>query len=183
MAAIRTTIDEIVADEDAALVRRIEASAASGRWDVYASVAAVLGRFVALMLGALLVARRVSQVRAARRFAAARAAALQKTLDHARDGIAAFDAERRLIAVNPRFFRLTQLPESLAAPGTSAADFCRCEPLNSMPELVDVLFAQPDPSALQSIVTIGNRRLEIWQSRAIDGSLIVSCRPAAAANA
>ena len=180
MAVIRTTVDEIVADENAAVVRRIEAGAASERATVYIAIAAAIATFVALMLGALLAARRAHQIRAARRTAVARAAALQKTLDHARDGIAAFDAERRLIAANAHFFRFTQLPERLGAPGMPAEQFCRCAPPGSMPELGDALFAHPDPSSMQKVVLVGGRGLEIWQSRAIDGSLIVSCRPVAA---
>jgi CHASE3 domain sensor protein len=181
MAVIRNTVDAIVADENAALVRRIEASAAAERSTIRIAVAAVLGSFIALMLAALLVARRVRQIRTGRRAAAARAAALQKTLDHAHDGIAAFDAERRLIAFNPRFFRLMQLPEDLAVLGTPAAELCRNEPLRGSPELQAALFNHPDPSAGPSIVPLADRRLEVWQSRAIDGSLIVSCRALAPA--
>ncbi len=59
----------------------------------------------------------------ARREASARAVVQQAMLDNIRHGIALFDAEDRIVAVNRVLRRLLALPDELLAPGRHYADF------------------------------------------------------------
>jgi signal transduction histidine kinase len=118
MLAIRRTIDELIVDEQALLAARTAAADETESRTLRVAIATMLAALIALAIAQLLLGRRNSQLRRAQADAALKAGLLQATLDHTREGIAAWDAGGRLQAFNLRFFEQLKLPRELAAPGT-----------------------------------------------------------------
>jgi signal transduction histidine kinase len=118
MLAIRQSINELITDEQALLATRTPAADETEWRTLMVAIATMLAALVALAIAQLLLVRRNSQLRRAQADAALKAGLLQATLDHTREGIAAWDAGGRLQAFNRRFFEQLELPHELAAQGT-----------------------------------------------------------------
>jgi len=118
MLAIRRTIDELIADEQTLLASRTAAVDETEWRTLMVAIATMLAALFALAIAQLLLVRRNSQLRRAQADAALKAGLLQATLDHTREGIAAWDAGGRLQAFNQRFFEQLELPQEFAARGT-----------------------------------------------------------------
>ncbi len=118
MLAIRRTIDGLIADEQELLALRTAAADETEWRTLMVAMATMLAALFALAIAQLLLVRRNSQLRRAQADAALKARLLQATLDHTREGIAAWDAGGRLQAFNQRFFEQLELPPQLAAQGT-----------------------------------------------------------------
>jgi CHASE3 domain sensor protein len=118
MLAIRRTVDALIADEQALLDMRTVAADETEWRTVMVAIATMLAALIALAIAQLLLGRRNRQLRRAQADAALKAGLLQATLDHTREGIAAWDAGGRLQAFNHRFFEQLELPRELAAQGT-----------------------------------------------------------------
>src|SRR5262249_54740069 len=118
MLEIRRTVEALIADEQALLDVRTAAADETEWRTVMVAIATMLAALVALAIAQLLLVRRNSQLRRAQADAALKAGLLQATLDHTREGIAAWDAGGRLQAFNPRFFEQLELPHELPAPCT-----------------------------------------------------------------
>jgi CHASE3 domain sensor protein len=104
MLAIRRTIDELIADEQTLLASRTAAADETEWRTLMVAIATMLAALFALAIAQLLLVRRNTQLRRAQADAALKAGLLQATLDHTREGIAAWDAGGRLQAFNQRFF-------------------------------------------------------------------------------
>jgi signal transduction histidine kinase/CHASE3 domain sensor protein/CheY-like chemotaxis protein len=121
MLAIRRTIDALIADERALLAQRTEAADETEWRTLMVAIASMLAALLALAIAQLLLVRRNTQLRRAEADAALKAGLLQATLDHTREGIAAWDAGGRLQAFNLRFFDELGLPRKFAAQGMPLA--------------------------------------------------------------
>ena len=117
MLEIRRTVEALIADEQALLDVRTAAADETEWRTVMVAIATMLAALVALAIAQMLLVRRNRQLRRAQADAALKAGLLQATLDHAREGIAAWDAGGRLQAFNQRFFEQLELPRELAAQG------------------------------------------------------------------
>jgi signal transduction histidine kinase/DNA-binding NarL/FixJ family response regulator len=118
MAAIRRAVDELIADEQARLASRTAAADETEWRTLMVAIATMLAALGALAIAQLMLVRRNNQLHRAQAEAALKAGLLQATLDHTREGIAAWDAGGRLQAFNLRFFDQLELPRQLAAQGT-----------------------------------------------------------------
>ena len=123
----------------------------------------------ALIAGAILLAR-------AYRRAASSERLLQATLDSVREGVAAFDADRRLIAWNQTFSRMLKLPrrtlqrrEALPAGKTTEIDR-----FNDYFETLDAEVKQTGRAALMESKEADGRSLEIFHNPAEDGGSVTT---------
>ena len=123
----------------------------------------------ALIAGAILLAR-------AYRRAASSERLLQATLDSVREGVAAFDADRRLIAWNQTFSRMLKLPrrtlrrrEALPAGKTTEIDR-----FNDYFETLDAEVKQTGRAALMESKAADGRSLEIFHNPAEDGGSVTT---------
>ena len=123
----------------------------------------------ALIAGAILLAR-------AYRRAASSERLLQATLDSVREGVAAFDADRRLIAWNQTFSRMLKLPrrtlrrrEALPAGKTTEIDR-----FNDYFETLDAEVKQTGRAALMESKEADGRSLEIFHKPAEDGGSVTT---------
>ncbi len=92
MLAIRRTTDGLIADEQELLALRTAAADETEWRTLMVAMATMLAALFALAIAQLLLVRRNSQLRRAQADAALKARLLQATLDHTREGIAAWDA-------------------------------------------------------------------------------------------
>jgi len=123
----------------------------------------------ALIAGAILLAR-------AYRRAASSERLLQATLDSVREGVAAFDADRRLIAWNQTFSRMLKLPrrtlqrrEALPVGKTTEIDR-----FNDYFETLDAEVKQTGRAALMESKEADGRSLEIFHNPAEDGGSVTT---------
>jgi signal transduction histidine kinase/DNA-binding response OmpR family regulator len=119
MLAIRRISDQMINEEQTLLAARTAAADETEWRTLMVAIATMLAALAALALAQLLLVRRNAQLRGAEANAALKAGLLQATLDHTREGIAAWDASGRLQAFNLRFFEQLELPRELAAHGTT----------------------------------------------------------------
>ncbi len=123
----------------------------------------------ALIAGAILLAR-------AYRRAASSERLLQATLDSVREGVAAFDADRRLIAWNQTFSRMLKLPRRTlrrheALPAGKTAEIDR---FNDYFEILDAEIKQTGRAALMESKEADGRSLEIFHNPAEDGGSVTT---------
>ncbi|MGA3341517.1 MAG: CHASE3 domain-containing protein [Methylocella sp.] len=123
----------------------------------------------ALIAGAILLAR-------AYRRAASSERLLQATLDSVREGVAAFDADRRLIAWNQTFSRMLKLPRRTlqrreALPAGKTAEIDR---FNDYFETLDAEVKQTGRAALMESKEADGRSLEIFHNPAEDGGSVTT---------
>ena len=123
----------------------------------------------ALIAGAILLAR-------AYRRAASSERLLQATLDSVREGVAAFDADRRLIAWNQTFSRMLKLPRRTlqrceALPAGKTAEIDR---FNDYFETLDAEVKQTGRAALMESKAADGRSLEIFHNPAEDGGSVTT---------
>src|SRR5208337_4433569 len=123
----------------------------------------------ALIAGAILLAR-------AYRRAASSERLLQATLDSVREGVAAFDADRRLIAWNQTFSRMLKLPRRTlqrceALPAGKTAEINR---FNDYFETLDAEVKQTGRAALMESKEADGRSLEIFHNPAEDGGSVTT---------
>jgi len=123
----------------------------------------------ALIAGAILLAR-------AYRRAASSEHLLQATLDSVREGVAAFDADRRLIAWNQTFSRMLKLPRRTlqrreALPAGKTAEIDR---FNDYFETLDAEVKQTGRAALMESKEADGRSLEIFHNPAEDGGSVTT---------
>ena len=123
----------------------------------------------ALIAGAILLA-------VAYRRAASSERLLQATLDSVREGVAAFDADRRLIAWNQTFSRMLKLPRRTlqrceALPAGKTAEIDR---FNDYFETLDAEVKQTGRAALMESKAADGRSLEIFHNPAEDGGSVTT---------
>ena len=177
MLAIRRSIDAMIADEQALLATRT-ATADETEWrTLMVSIATMLAALIALAMTQLLLVRRNRQLRRAEADAALKAGLLQATLDHTREGIAAWDAGGRLQAFNQRFFEQLELPLALAKQGVRLdAVLARdAERAGGMLEAAHARAAeQPPGEDAMFHGRIGQRAIEVGAHPTGDGGFLFS---------
>ncbi len=114
MDALRTVIAAGMAEEQVLLQERNRQRADLERYEVGFAVGAAILALGILLAAAAMMVRNNLGLADAERARANEAAILQATVDTVRDGIAYFTAEGLLCAFNANFFRLLDLPDSLA---------------------------------------------------------------------
>ena len=136
---------------------------------MFALGAGILTLGILLIAAATLVRNNVS-LGLAERARANEAAVLQATLDTVRDGIAYFTSDGLLCAVNAGFFRLLDLPESLAQPGHTRLSHLLAE---GRPEQI---LSPPDsargPVDVRHVVWAG-RELDIYKAAVATGGFLI----------
>jgi signal transduction histidine kinase/CheY-like chemotaxis protein len=179
MDAFRRAVADFVQHEAEDAAESRAATDAADRQTLLASLLAGGLVLVSLIVALFLVFRSLHRVDRADRLLREQAALLQVTLDNVRDGVAAFDANQRLIAFNRRFFKLMDFPAQLAAPGRPFADFLdidrgRPEPaFGELPTAVDD--KGPAEGGIVKHLRIGERRLECYLNAMSGGGFIVTC--------
>ena len=114
MDALRAEVAAGMAEEQALLQARNRQRAAQERYEVEFAVGAAILALGILLTTAVMLVRNNLRLTNAEQARANEAAILQATVDTVREGIAYFTAEGLLCAFNANFFRLLDLPDSLA---------------------------------------------------------------------
>lgn len=169
MEAVEADIDAII---DAADVRLQARMATAESLEQHVTLTFLIGSIIAacaLIAGAFLLAR-------AYRRAALSEGVLQATLDSVREGVAAFDADRRLLAWNQIFSRMLKLPrgtlrrgEPLPVGMTNEVDH-----FSEYLETLDTEFKRTGRAALMERKETGGRSLEIFHSPDKDGGSVTT---------
>jgi len=169
MEAVEADIGAII---DAADMRLQARMAAAESLEQRVLLTFLIGSIIAacaLIAGAILLAR-------AYRRAASSERLLQATLDSVREGVAAFDADRRLIAWNQTFSRMLKLPRRTlqrreALPAGKTAEIDR---FNDYFETLDAEVKQTGRAALMESKEADGRSLEIFHNPAEDGGSVTT---------
>jgi len=169
MEAVEADIGAII---DAADMRLQARMAAAESLEQRVLLTFLIGSIIAacaLIAGAILLAR-------AYRRAASSEHLLQATLDSVREGVAAFDADRRLIAWNQTFSRMLKLPRRTlqrreALPAGKTAEIDR---FNDYFETLDAEVKQTGRAALMESKEADGRSLEIFHNPAEDGGSVTT---------
>lgn len=172
MDVIRRVVHELIDAEDAQVAARLQQTGASQWRTLFAAMAGSVLGLLAILGGAALLMAGNRRLRAAESDLAQQGSLLQATLDHTRDGIAAFDADGRLLAWNRRFFDLLGLPAELARRGT------RLDQLWATgTERLAAILARPaaDQDDVFLPLTAGGRELEVYRNLMAGGGFVVSC--------
>jgi signal transduction histidine kinase len=169
MEAIRADIDAIT---DAANVRMQEKMTTAEAVDQRAMLTFIIGSAIgaaALLCGGILLAR-------AHRRAAMSERVLLATLDSVREGVATFDADRRLLAWNQTFLRMLKLPrEALRRGDAIPAD--RTSEIGRFSEYFEILHAEGERTGRATLMErreADGRSLEVFHNPAQDGSSVIT---------
>ena len=175
MDGVRRVVGEIVAAQGALLAARVGETTAAETRTLYAAMAGSALGLVGIAAGAVLLLASNRRLRRAEAELAAQGALLQATLDHARDGVAAFAADGRLVAWNAKFFGLLDLPADLARRGTGLEELRASERGRELPALADAGGAGPGSADAARQVEVGGRRIEVAGNPMPGGGRVVSC--------
>lgn len=171
MNALRRVVDELITFEQGQLARRVQAATANQQRTLYAALAGLLLGLVVIVSAAFLLLASNRRLRAAESDLARQGVLLQATLDHTRDGIAAFGADGNLVAWNRRFFDLLRMPDELARRGTTLSQIQALDP-----QRLGSILVQP-PCGQQDVflpVRVGDRDLEIYRNLMPESGFVVS---------
>jgi signal transduction histidine kinase/ActR/RegA family two-component response regulator len=172
----RHTMESILADvgaiTDAADVRVQDQMARAEAVDQRAMVIFIIGNAVgaaALLAAGMLLA-------GAYRRAAMSERVLLATLDSVREGVAAFDADRRLLAWNQTFSRMLKLPRRMLRSGEAlpAGKSAEIDRFNDYFETLDAEVKRSGRAALIESKEVDGRSLEIFHHRLEDGSSVTT---------
>lgn len=180
MDEIRAQIDVIVEQIDLEVLHnRVLIDSSVDRARLAALLAAGLGLLVAI-IGGVALGRSFNRLRDAQEELREQASLLQTTLDNTREGVAAFDPVKGLLAWNSRFFSFAGYPEDFPRFGRQFGEF-----LDFDSSRVDRLFdlSEEDAGAaglvqmskLRQRLRIGGRELECAHKRTQTGSIVMTC--------
>ncbi|HUI22430.1 MAG TPA: CHASE3 domain-containing protein [Methylocella sp.] len=169
MEAVEADLDAILDAADHQLQSRLATSEAV---EERATLTFVIGSAIgagALIIGAVLLAR-------AHRRAASLERVLLATLDSVREGIAAFDADRRLLAWNQTFVRMLKLPKGTLRPGESlpAQRTKEIDRFNEHFEVLESEVRRSGRAVLMESKESDGRSLEIFHNPAEDGGSVTT---------
>ena len=180
MDKIRAQVDNLVAQMDQEVLHNREIINSSvDRARLAALLAAALGLIVAIV-GGIALGRNFNRLQAAQDELREQASLLQTTLDNTREGVAAFDPVKGLLAWNPRFFSFAGYPDDFPRFGRQFGEFLefdrgRADRLFDLGE-EDANAAGPAQMAkLRQRLRIGGRELECAHRRTQTGSIVMTC--------
>ncbi len=180
MDKIRAQVDNLVEQMDQEVLRNREIiNSGVDRARLAALLAAALGLIVAIV-GGIALGRNFNRLQAAQDELREQASLLQTTLDNTREGVAAFDPVKGLLAWNPRFFSFAGYPDDFPRFGRQFGEFLefdrgRADRLFDLGE-EDASAAGPAQMAkLRQRLRIGGRELECAHRRTQTGSIVMTC--------
>ena len=180
MDKIRAQVNNLVGQLDQEVLRnRTIINSGVDRARLAALLAAALGLIVAIA-GGIALGRNFNRLQAAQDALMEQASLLQTTLDNTREGVAAFDPVKGLLAWNPRFFSFAGYPEGFPKFGRQFGEFlefdrARTDRLFDLGE-EDANAAGPaQMSKLRQRLRIGGRELECAHRRTQTGSIVMTC--------
>ncbi|MEP6831044.1 MAG: response regulator [Rhizomicrobium sp.] len=173
MDALRAEIASGMATEQALLRTRNQERDEQERYEIaFAVGVAVLALGILLIAAAMLVRNNLSLAQA-EKSRANEAAILQATVDTVRDGIAYFTSEGLLCAFNSNFFRLLDLPSSLARiQVTKLADLQAVEA--SRPQQILAPPAEGHGSLDTHHISWAGRELDVYRSHVSTGGFLIA---------
>ncbi len=170
MDALRAETTAGMAEEQQLLAQRDTARREQERFEITAAISAGLLTLGILLIAAALLVRNNLSLGKAERDRANEAAILQATLDNAREGIAYFSSTGLLCTSNAHFFRLLNLPESMANRSTHLPD------LRAVHEgLADILkpFQPGDAAHDLRRISWADRELEVYSAPVATGGFLM----------
>jgi signal transduction histidine kinase/DNA-binding response OmpR family regulator/CHASE3 domain sensor protein len=174
MAAIRAETTAGLAEEARLLTERDAARMKTERLEIAFAAGAAITTLALLLLAAAQLVRnnlRLTRSEAAR---ANEAAILQATLDNLREGIAFFASDGLLCSFNRQFFRLLDLPDSLANSHARLPAFQQIEAGHGT-----AIFAPPaegEPLHQARRVSLDERELEIYKAQVSTGGFLIGVK-------
>ncbi len=180
MDKIRAQIDGIVEQMDQEVLQnRGIINSSVDRARLAALLAAALGLLVAIV-GGIALGRNFNRLRDAQEELREQASLLQTTLDNTREGVAAFDPVKGLLAWNPRFFSFAGYPDDFPRFGRQFGEFlefdrARADRLFDLGEEDAGVAGPAQMSKLRPRLRIGGRELECAHKRTQTGSIVMTC--------
>ena len=180
MDKIRAQIDGIVEQMDQEVLHnRGILNSSVDRARLAALLAAALGLLVAIV-GGIALGRNFNRLRDAQEELREQASLLQTTLDNTREGVAAFDPVKGLLAWNPRFFSFAGYPDDFPRFGRQFGEFlefdrARADRLFDLGEEDAGVAGPAQMSKLRPRLRIGGRELECAHKRTQTGSIVMTC--------
>jgi signal transduction histidine kinase/DNA-binding response OmpR family regulator/CHASE3 domain sensor protein len=172
MDALRAEVAAGIAEEQVLLQARNRLRIEQERYEVSFAVGMAVLALGILMIAAAMLVRNNLSLTDAERARANEAAILQATVDTVRDGIAYFTAEGLLCAFNANFFRLLDLPDSLAQIQTTrlsdlqAVEAGRPQPILAPP-------AEGQGSMDTHHISWGGRELDVYRAHVTTGGFLI----------
>jgi signal transduction histidine kinase len=172
MQAMLTTIGDIIDAEKLLLQGHLDTAVTVEANSRFAMMAGSLLALLILAAGGVVLYRAYGRNIASRRI-------LQSTLDSVREGIAAFDSRRGLIAWNDLFVQLLGLPPGSAEPGLPLADLEAVERARNDPIIADLSALDRRARRDGRALTIERRRddgktIELYHNPSPDGGFVTS---------
>ena len=180
MDKIRAQIDGIVEQMDQEVLHnRGIINSGVDRARLAALLAAALGLLVAIV-GGIALGRNFNRLRDAQEELREQASLLQTTLDNTREGVAAFDPVKGLLAWNPRFFSFAGYPDDFPRFGRQFGEFlefdrARADRLFDLGEEDAGVAGPAQMFKLRPRLRIGGRELECAHKRTQTGSIVMTC--------
>ena len=172
MDALRAEVAAGMAAEQALLRVRNHQRDEQQRYEIAFAVGVAVLALIILLTAAALLARNNSNLAKAERARANEAAILQATVDTVRDGIAYFTSEGVLCAFNDNFFRLLDLPTSLARlQDTRLSDLQAIEA--SRPQRILAPPAEGQGSLDTHHIAVAGRELDVYRSHVATGGFLI----------
>ncbi len=180
MDRIRAQVDNLVAQMDQEVLHNREIiTSGVDRARLAALLAAALGLIVAVV-GGIALGRNFNRLQAAQEELREQASLLQTTLDNTREGVAAFDPVKGLLAWNPRFFSFAGYPDDFPRFGRQFGEFLefdrgRADRLFDLGEEDAGIAGPAQMSKLRPRLRVGGRELECAHKRTETGSIVMTC--------
>ncbi len=173
MDALRAEVAAGMAAEQALLRVRNHQRDEQQRYEIAFAVGVALLALIILLVAAALLARNNLDLAKAERARANEAAILQATVDTVRDGIAYFTSEGVLCAFNDNFFRLLDLPTSLARlQATRLSDLQAIEA--SRPQRILAPPAEGQGSLDTHHIAVAGRELDVYRAHVATGGFLIA---------
>ena len=182
MDRIMALLGEMQSEESARLEQGIATADAAETLTRWWSVAGTSIAILLLGFGAWLLRRSFDDLVRAQGEARSLALRLQSSFDSLSQGIAVFDADRRLVHWNDRFTQLLDLPPSLQVHGTSYLSLGHYLTSEDRPPFFEteeqIALAESGRSRREPVVyerTLGGRVFEVRRTPMPDGGFVVTC--------
>ena len=174
MAALRAEMDAGLAEETRLLAARDASRTATENLEIGAAIGAGIVTLVLFLLAAAQLVRGNIRLTNAEASRANEAAILHATLENVREGVAYFASDGQLCTFNRQFFRLLDLPETLANQHSFLPQF-----QDMVAGHGPAIFAPPaegESPHQPHRVTLGERALEVYKAPVSTGGFLIGVK-------
>jgi signal transduction histidine kinase/DNA-binding response OmpR family regulator len=177
MESIRSLVNDIRVAEKTLLEQHLTMARQAEQQTFVVTAVLLLILMLVLCGGGLVFWRNFSRLAEAERELAIKAQLLQMTLETVGDGIAAFNADRKLVAFNQRFFDLFGFKVAMASQGSALTDLIEADRENggTFASVLSLPASDLKP-AIGTFEQRDGRVLEVYRSLMPGGGSLLACR-------